>query len=71
MDSDSDGGGEMRAYEVLYCTYDSEVGCVICYYFDTKEAEDGGVDRDQLMCDLEHDSVRWSDVTEVVEWIKW
>jgi hypothetical protein len=59
----------MRAYEVLYCTYDSEVGCVICYYFDTKEAEDGGVDRDQLMGDLEHDPVRWSDVTEVVEWI--
>jgi len=60
---------EAGRYEVLKCQYDTEFETPVCFYFDIDEAEAAGLGRVGLLSDLQHPSVMYSAVTEVVEWI--
>jgi hypothetical protein len=64
-DPAEDGGDFM----VLKAAWDAEFDQPIVYYFDTVAAAAAGVNREQLMTDLQHPVVAWSSVTDVVGWI--
>ena len=65
-DDDPDDSGE---FVVLQVAWDEESSQVIVYYFDKAAAEADGKSRDDLLRDLQHRSVLYSNVHDVVEWI--
>jgi hypothetical protein len=65
-DDDPDDSGE---FVVLQAAWDEEFSQVIVYYFDKAAAAADGKSRDDLLRDLQHRSVLYSNVHDVVEWI--